>query len=208
MSRNSQRALLIFTRNPEPGKCKTRLAASIGSQAALNIYRFLIQHTASIAGKVEGVDKFVYFSEQPGEGSFWAPEHFRHRLQKGEDLGERMLQAFQEVFSQGYTQAVLIGSDLYDLSSEDLRQAFVQLSRHEVVLGPAADGGYYLIGLKKAMPVLFREKQWGMPTVLKDTLQNLEEVDTCLLPVRNDVDRYEDIQGNPVFEPFLNPKEP
>jgi rSAM/selenodomain-associated transferase 1 len=127
-------------------------------------------------------------------------------VQKGEDLGARMLQAFQEAFSVGYSEAVLIGSDLYDLTSDDLREAFGQLNRHEVVLGPAGDGGYYLIGMKKAIPGLFQGKQWGTQTVLKETLQNLKEVDTFLLPVRNDVDRYEDIQGNPVFEPFLNPK--
>ena len=208
LSRTSQRALLIFTRNPEPGKCKTRLAATIGDQAALNIYRFLVRHTASLASALEGVDRLVYFSEQHGDGSYWSPDEFKYHLQKGDDLGARMLHAFQEVFSLGYSEAVLIGSDLYDLTSDDLREAFEQLSGHEVVLGPAGDGGYYLIGMKKAMPLLFMGKQWGTDTVLKDTLQNLKEVDTCLLPVRNDVDRYEDIVGNPVFESFLNPKEP
>ena len=117
-----------------------------------------------------------------------------------------MLQAFQEVFSLGYSEAVLIGSDLYDLNSDDLREAFRQLSRYDVVLGPAGDGGYYLIGMKKAMPLLFQGKKWGADTVLKETLQNLKDVETYLLPVRNDVDRYEDIEGNPVFEPYLNPK--
>lgn len=208
MSRKTQQALLIFTRNPEPGKCKTRLAATIGDQAALNIYRFLVRHTAAIASDLDGVDRLVYFSEHPWDDSFWSPDCFQYRQQKGQDLGARMLEAFQEVFSLGYCEAVLIGSDLYDLTSDDLREAFMQLSRHEVVLGPAGDGGYYLIGMKKAMPALFREKQWGTDTVLKETLQDLKEIDTCLLPVRNDVDRYEDIQGNPVFERFLNPKEP
>lgn len=206
MSRSSQRALLIFTRNPEPGKCKTRLAATIGDRAALHIYHFLVRHTAAIAKGLEGVDRLVYFSEHPGDGSLWVPAYFKHHVQKGEDLGARMLQAFQEAFSVGYSEAVLIGSDLYDLTSDDLREAFGQLNRHEVVLGPAGDGGYYLIGMKKAIPGLFQGKQWGTQTVLKETLQNLKEVDTFLLPVRNDVDRYEDIQGNPVFEPFLNPK--
>jgi rSAM/selenodomain-associated transferase 1 len=206
LSRTSQRALLIFTRNPEPGKCKTRLAASIGDLAALNIYRFLVQHTATIARDLQGVDRMVYFSEQPVDVSFWAPAYFNYKVQTGEDLGARMLQAFREAFSLGYSEAVLIGSDLYDLSSDDLRKAFGQLGRHDVVLGPAGDGGYYLIGMKKAMPLLFQGKKWGTDTVLKETLQNLKEVETCLLPVRNDVDRYEDIEGNPVFEPFLNQK--
>ena len=207
MSRTSQRALLIFTRNPEPGKCKTRLAASIGDRAALDIYRFLLRHTSAIARKLEGVDRLVYFSEHLGGGTYWDPASFQYRLQSGEDLGERMLQAFREAFSKGYSEVVIIGSDLYDLSTEDLSTAFRELAQNEVVLGPASDGGYYLIGLKRLIPSLFRGKQWGTETVLKDSLADLKDFSTFLLPVRNDVDRYEDIEGNPVFEPFLNQKE-
>ncbi len=208
MSRTTRRALLIFTRNPEPGTCKTRLAASIGDAAALEIYCFLLRHTASIAHPLEGVDKFVYFSDHPGDGTFWDPTRFQYRLQKGEDLGARMLQAFREAFSAGYSEVVLIGSDLFDLSTEDLEASFRELQGHEVVLGPASDGGYYLIGLKRPIPGLFRGKRWGTDSVLKDTLADLEDRSTFLLPVRNDVDRYEDIEGNPVFEPFLNQKAP
>jgi glycosyltransferase A (GT-A) superfamily protein (DUF2064 family) len=76
-----------------------------------------------------------------------------------------------------------------------------------VVLGPASDGGYYLIGMKRPVPTLFKGKQWGKESVLEDTLADLEGISTSLLPIRNDVDRYEDIEGNPVFEPFLNQKE-
>jgi rSAM/selenodomain-associated transferase 1 len=208
LSRTSQRALLIFTRNPEAGKCKTRLAATIGEQAALDIYCFLLRHTAEVAHNLEGVDKFVFFSDHAGDGSFWDPSRFRHRLQKGDDLGERMLQAFREAFSMGYSQVVLIGSDLYDISTEDLDASFRALDRHEVVLGPASDGGYYLIGMKRPLPALFKGKQWGRESVLEDTLADLEGINTSLLSMRNDVDRYEDIEGNPVFEPFLTQKKP
>jgi len=208
LPRTSQRVLLIFTRNPEPGKCKTRLAASIGDRAALDIYRFLLRHTATITRKLEGVDKLVYFSDHAGDGSYWDPTSFQHHVQKGEDLGARMLQAFREAFSMGYSEVVLIGSDLYDLRTEDLSTSFQKLGQHEVVLGPASDGGYYLIGMKRPIPALFKGKQWGKESVLSDTLADLEGFNTFLLPVRNDVDRYEDIEGNPVFEPFLNQKEP
>jgi hypothetical protein len=198
---------LIFTRNPEPGKCKTRLAATIGNQAALEIYTFLLRHTAALSKSLQGVDKYVYFSAHPGDGSLWDPACFEHRLQEGADLGKRMENALKETFAAGYTRVVLIGSDLYDLTTEDLEQAFRQLDRHQVVLGPAADGGYYLMGLRHLQPALFQNKQWGTQTVLEDTLADLRKTDTCLLTVRNDVDRYEDIQGNPVFEPFLKPDE-
>ena len=207
MSQSSKRALLIFTRNPEPGKCKTRLAATVGEQAALDIYCFLLRHTAGVARNLKGVDKYVFFSDHPGDGSFWDPAFFEHCLQEGEDLGARMLQAFREAFSMGYSEVVLIGSDLYDLSTKDLGAAFRELNSHEVVLGPASDGGYYLIGMKRPIPALFKGKQWGRESVLEDTLADLEGISTSLLPIRNDVDRYEDIEDIPVFEPFLNQKE-
>ena len=119
-----------------------------------------------------------------------------------------MLEAFREAFSMGYSEVVLIGCDLYDLSTEDLEVSFRELDRHEVVIGPAADGGYYLIGMKRPIPALFQGKQWGKDSVLQDTLEDLEGLRTFLLPERNDVDRYEDIEGNPIFNPFLNHKKP
>ena len=198
---------MIFTRNPEPGKCKTRLAATIGDVPALEIYRFLLRHTAAITQPLTGTDKWVYFSEHFGDGSIWDPTSFKYHLQKGDDLGARMLRAFQDAFIRGYSRVVLIGSDLYDLGTPDLDLAFQELERHEVVLGPAGDGGYYLIGMKRPMPELFSEKHWGTETVLEETLADLAGTDTFLLPVRNDVDRYEDIEGNPVFEPFLKHKD-
>lgn len=195
---------MIFTRNPEPGKCKTRLAAAIGDQSALDIYRFLLTHTARIATEVEETDKFVYFSEHVGDGSFWDPSVFHFRLQSGDELGSRMRHAFQEAFTLGYKSVVIIGSDLYDLTPEDLREAFEKLDQHTVVLGPAMDGGYYLLGLKVLIPELFENKAWGTDTVFEDTLKDLEGRETFVLPVRNDVDRYEDIAGNPIFESIIN----
>lgn len=204
LSRTTASALLIFTRNPEPGKCKTRLAAAIGDRAALAVYRFLVRHTASIAGELPEVDKFVYFTDRPDDGALWDPTLFRYRLQEGRDLGERMRNAFEAAFRLGYQRVILIGSDLHDLDTEDLRTAFGQLGRHEAVIGPAADGGYYLLGLTRPNPRLFTGKAWSTEQVLSQTLEDLEGADIHLLPVRNDVDHYEDIQGNPIFEDIIN----
>lgn len=203
MTRNSSQALLIFTRNPELGKCKTRLAETVGERAALEIYRLLLDHTCSLSKNLEGVDKIVYFSDFLGNGSVWNPSHFQFRLQNGNDLGERMLSAFREAFSEGYSKVVIIGSDIYNLSTYDLQQAFSSLDRHEAVLGPAEDGGYYLLGLTRLIPALFRDKSWGAETVLESSLKDLKEVTTRMLPERNDVDRYEDIAGQPVFESLI-----
>ena len=130
--RKPSQALLIFTRNPEPGKCKTRLAASIGDQSALKVYRFLLTHTARIATDVEQTDKYVYFSEHMGDGSFWDPSVFHFRLQSGDDLGSRMHHAFKKTFALGYTSVLIIGSDLYDLSPENLQEALERWNEHKV----------------------------------------------------------------------------
>jgi len=145
----------------------------------------------------------VYFSESLGDGTIWDTETFHYRLQRGDDLGMRMRQAFEDAFKSGYREVIIIGSDLLDLSTADLQNAFELLSENEAVLGPAQDGGYYLLGLTRPVPGIFHNKSWGTNTVLKDTLADLRNVKIALLPERNDIDRYEDIEGNPVFEPFL-----
>jgi hypothetical protein len=114
-----------------------------------------------------------------------------------------MQRAFSEAFRAGYQKVVIIGSDLYDLGPEDLAAAFESLDTHQAVVGPATDGGYYLLGLTQMVPALFRHKAWGTDTVLEATLCDLEGIPTLLLPPRNDIDRYEDIAGNPIFVPFL-----
>ncbi len=204
MSRTSDQALIIFTRNPELGKCKTRLAATIGDHKALAIYTFLLRHTASVTAKLPDTDLHVYFSEGLGDGSIWDPDRYWRHVQRGADLGARMQQAFEDAFFEGYTRVVLIGSDLYDLNTEDLIAAFQALEQHPVVFGPATDGGYYLLGLTAMVPALFVNKAWGTSSVLADSQKDLEGRAPFLLPARNDVDYYEDIAGNPIFEPFLN----
>lgn len=203
MLRTSPRALLIFTRNPVLGKCKTRLAAVIGERAALEIYLLLLRHTAFVCGGLPDINKFVYFSEHPYDGTNWDSEIFDYKIQQGADLGLRMKGAFDQAFEAGYSEVIVIGTDLLDLTTADLAAAFEQFSENEVVLGPAQDGGYYLLGLKKPNPGIFQNKAWGTDTVLSDTLADLKDFKTALLPVRNDIDRYEDIEGNPVFENFV-----
>ena len=208
LKRTSDQALLIFTRNPEFGKCKTRLAARIGDQRALDIYRFLLRHTASVAAPLSHCDKLVFFSERPGDGSVWDPAVFGFQVQHGEDLGARMQNAFSSAFQAGYSRVVLIGSDLYDLETPDLEGAFDRLKSCDAVIGPATDGGYYLLGLTRLLPEVFQDKAWGTASVFEATLKDLAGIPTCFLPPRNDVDYYEDIAGNPVFEPFLNDLSP
>lgn len=194
--------LLIFTRNPELGKCKTRLASTIGDSSALEVYKFLLKHTVSVTQNLN-VCKQVHYSVKVRENDLWHESVFQKKQQQGEDLGQRMKYAFEQGFSDGFERIIIIGSDLYDLSQEDLQSAFQQLRDHDYVIGPAEDGGYYLLGMKQTNPLLFENKNWGTPTVLKDTLANLEHEKVYLLPARNDVDYYEDIKNIEAFQPFL-----
>ncbi|MEM6892744.1 MAG: TIGR04282 family arsenosugar biosynthesis glycosyltransferase [Bacteroidota bacterium] len=198
----SKRLLLIFTRNPELGKCKTRLAAKIGDQAALDVYVFLLEHTRKITGPLQAA-KQVYYSEEIAPDDLWSSAAFEKKQQVGEDLGLRMQNAFAEGFAEGYEHILIIGSDMYDLSTRDLERAFNALEKNEVVLGPAEDGGYYLLGLSRMHETLFQNKQWGTETVLEDSLADLKDIPYFLLEEKNDVDYYEDIKDIAVFKPFL-----
>ena len=194
--------LLIFTRNPELGKCKTRLAAKLGDSTALKIYTFLLEHTHNITKEVRAA-KEVHYSEEIWENDIWENTYYHKKVQQGKDLGERMLNAFNEGFEAGYENIIIIGSDMYDLSSDDLNTAFEELHKTDFVIGPAEDGGYYLLGMSKIKASLFKNKAWGTNTVLKETLNDLKNESVKLLKIKNDVDLYEDIQYIEAFQPFL-----
>lgn len=198
----SKNLLLIFTRNPEFGKVKTRLARDIGHQASLDIYKFLLAHTAKICTPLD-TEKAVYYSEEIPNNDLWNATVFQKKKQIGEDLGERMQNAFAEGFNLGYSKIIIIGSDLYDIETKDLEQAFKVLNNHEIVIGPAEDGGYYLLGMKQLYPKLFKNKNWGTATVLQDTINELKKSNYKLLEKRNDVDLYSDIKDHPAFIPFF-----
>ena len=195
----SKKALIIFARNPELGKCKTRLAKTIGDENALDIYRTLLQHTAKISEGVKA-DQFVFYSEHIHKNDTWDDNKFRKKLQQGDDLGERMRHAFSGLFQNNYQKIIIIGSDILDLTTEIIEDAFKQLEHHDVVIGPAKDGGYYLLGMKTLHANLFENKSWGTVTVLKDSLKNLENKSIYLLEELNDIDTFEDIKDYPQFK--------
>ncbi len=200
----SKKALIIFTRNPELGKVKTRLASAVGEESALRIYKFLVKHTVEITKDLH-VDKYVFYSENIHKNDFWDPDIFRKKLQSGSDLGERMKNAFSEIFSIGYQMAIIIGSDMFNWEKKDLIVAFDTLQNHQFAIGPAKDGGYYLLGMKEPYPKLFENKNWGSHTILEQTLDDLTGKDYILLQERNDIDYYEDIINQEVFQRFLPP---
>ena len=152
-----KKALIIFVRHPERGKVKTRLAASMGEEKALSVYIELLTHTHAISLGVNA-DKFVFYSDKIQQGDMWDAPEFTKRLQVNDDLGGKIKAAFFTLFKEGYQQAVIIGSDCLELSTAIVERAFELLEKNEVVIGPANDGGYYLLGMKKLLPFVFENR--------------------------------------------------
>ncbi len=195
--------LIIFTRNPELGKGKRRLAATVGDEKALEIYKFLLEHTRSITKNIYGI-KQVWYSEQVHENDDWDNLVYEKYAQQGDDLGERMKHAFEKALER-HESVIIIGSDMYDLSALEIDEAFKKLNEHDAVIGPATDGGYYLLGFKNSIPKgIFENKEWGTETVLQETLSDLDKVDYVILEERNDVDTEDDIKDHPDFQLLLN----
>jgi rSAM/selenodomain-associated transferase 1 len=202
--KKSKNLLLIFTRNPELGKAKTRLAKTVGDETALEIYKFLLERTRDISSKVNA-DKAVYYSVKIRKNDIWNPEIYQKHQQFGEDLGIRMLNAFKNGFEAGYKKVMIIGSDLYDLSEKNIEKAFVALNQNDVVIGPAEDGGYYLLGMNSLQENVFKNKEWGTASVRKDTLKDLSDKKVKVLAFKNDIDIYEDILDIPeIMSKFIN----
>ena len=189
----SKNLLLVFTRNPELGKVKTRLAKTIGDQKALDIYKLLLHYTKKTIQNIN-CDKAVYYSEEIQENDIWEISKFQKNLQNGKDLGDRMYNAFKNAFNKGYEKVVIVGTDIFELQSTQIYEAFKALDKYEVVIGPAKDGGYYLLGLKKMYSEIFNNKNWGTETIFQETMQDLNNVDVHLLVELNDIDTYDDLK--------------
>ena len=186
--------LIVFIRNPVLGKVKTRLAKTLGDERAFAIYQQLLAYTHQLTSKING-DKFLYYSDEVEQNDIWSNELFTKKVQQGGDLGERMGNAFIELFKAGYQKLIIIGSDCIELEGAMIEQAFKLLSDHKVVIGPSLDGGYYLMGMNEYIPALFTNKQWGTATVFKDSLYNLQaaNINVAQLTILNDIDEEADL---------------
>ena len=186
-------AVIIFVRNPELGKVKTRLAATVGDEEALNIYALLLNHTMQEAGKV-AADKFVFYHQQITADDIWNGNGFYKKLQTGESLGDKMKAAFHEILELGYNKIMIIGSDCLQLNSTIINAGFGLLDEHDTVIGPAKDGGYYLLGMKKIYGFLFDNKTWSTESVFDESMKDMQQhhLSTGLLPLLTDVDTEAD----------------
>lgn len=186
-------ALLIFTRNPELGKVKTRLAKTIGDEKALVVYKDLLLHTLAQTSSVD-CDRFVFYDTAIIEDDIWPAAFYQKKLQSNGDLGQRMHHAFEILFKIGYQNCIIVGSDLFELTTIGIENAFEKLLSHDIAIGPAEDGGYYLLGMKKNNTLVFKNKDWGTNTVFQSTIKDLEGHKIGILETLNDIDTFEDLK--------------
>ena len=185
--------VLVFEKNAILGQVKTRLASGMGELPALEIYKHLVQLTYSALEEVS-VPVWTFFSDFIPESTHPIVEN--SFVQQGQDLGERMSNAFARTFESGRDKVVLIGTDCPTLQSQHLLQAFEALNHSDLVLGPAIDGGYYLIGMKSSAAYLFEGIAWSTSQVLSQTLHVAYQqgLIVTLLPELDDIDTQEDWQ--------------
>jgi hypothetical protein len=195
----SESALVVFLKHPRPGGVKTRLAAAIGAEAAAGLYRALAEHaleaTTPTAGEYE---RLVFFDppESLPEMRDWLPD-VRLMAQSGHDLGARMADAFARAFARGARRVAIVGTDAPGVSRATAREALSALDAADVVIGPADDGGYYLIALRAPGPGLFAGIEWGTPDVREQTLARATAAGLSVreLPHLRDVDTLDDLRA-------------
>lgn len=194
----TQAAIIIFIKAPILGQCKTRLAKDIGDEAALDLYNDFINYTISVTEELP-LKKIVYIDTMHPITSEFIAKGYEIKLQKGKDIGERMLNAFEETFLTGARLVVTIGSDCPQLTKTDIEQAFAKLHHFDTVIGPANDGGYYLIGMKKLIPTLFKKVNWSTSEVLNTTISRLKNIKKSFyfLTEKADIDTINDLENLP-----------
>lgn len=190
---NMKEGILIFQKNAELGKVKTRLAATIGDQKAFEAYQQLVNYTHKIVSQ-SPAQKILFFTSSLEEDLSKYSSHYRFELQSGDELGEKMGNSFRQLFEEKFDRLVIIGTDCAEITAELISKAFAALKEQEVVIGPAHDGGYYLLGMRKFVPGLFKDIPWSTDQVAALTKDYLTRhgISFALLPTLSDVDIEED----------------
>jgi rSAM/selenodomain-associated transferase 1 len=186
-------ALIVFQKNEILGKVKTRLASTLGHEEALKIYQILIAHTHQVIQSIVA-DRYIFFSEYVPETYEIQDSSFYFQVQNGKDLGDRMKNAFEFLFCIGYERVLIIGTDCATLEPIHIQTAIQKLDLVDIVIGPAEDGGYYLLGMKNLVSSLFEDMKWSTEDVLKETINRLtqEGLSYDRIETLSDVDREED----------------
>ena len=199
MTDNNKNAVIIFTRYPEIGKVKTRLAASIGNESAYLVNEILVGRTFKECLKLEEnrFSLFAFYSDMKNEEFF--PDSIAKRFliynQDGENIGEKMRNAFEKIFNLGFEKAVILGTDIPDISESILSKSFLELEQNNIVIGPSNDGGYYLLGMNKFYHNIFDDIKWGTESVFEKTIDKIHENNLSYTTIDRltDIDVKEDL---------------
>lgn len=191
---SGRKALIIMLKNPVKGKVKTRLAKDAGDEMAFDIYMNLLRHTQMITRDIDA-DKYIFYSDLIERNDFFDNGLYKKYVQCSGDLGVRMDYGFSIPFKNEYKEVVMIGADCYALTPEHINKAFLALQDHDFVIGPATDGGYYLIGMKKWNRWLLQNKQWSTEHLFEESKTEIENNNgkLFLLETLTDIDTIEDL---------------
>jgi rSAM/selenodomain-associated transferase 1 len=192
-------ALIIFVKFPQKGKVKTRLAKDMGAYFATEFYRICAEHILSEIKKLKE-DNFTayiycYSNSEVEMVSGWVGKEFIVKAQIDGDLGERMSRSFNEMFQEGFSKALIIGTDVPDITSDLINTAALKLDKNDFVIGPSSDGGYYLLGMNRLITEIFRNINWSTSLVLQNTLDKIKslQLKVDLLDELIDVDTKNDL---------------
>jgi len=199
MTQNKEKtSLIVFLKYPEPGKVKTRLAKDVGEKRAAEIYSKMVTTILEQVINSTSYRTIIYYDppDKLDEIIRWLRKNdLSYSAQSGKTLGDRITNAFKEVFDSGTDKAVIIGTDCVDVFSDTIREAISVLGNKDVIVGPAEDGGYYLLGLNKHRPEIFKDIKWSTEEVLKQTIEKIldHNLSYALLRTLNDIDNVNDL---------------
>ena len=207
-----KKALIVFVKAPVAGRVKTRLQPNLSPDKIVELYKSFVTEIISKCVRLKEVDKFLGCAPTR-DNNFLREITATYRLksfdQKGKNLGEKIINAFQDHFKKGYKEIVLIGSDSPTMPIEYIKKAFLKLKKNDFVIGPCCDGGLYLVGAKKKIiSEIFQDMPWDTSEVLNKTLKKVNSLDIrfSMLPFWYDVDTINDLRFLENHLKYLNKK--
>ena len=191
----SKEVLSVFVKNLIPGTVKTRLAKDLGIDVAIEIYKELVGITAEVTDTLK-FDKYIYYSEYIESNDQFDNAKYQKHIQEGKDLGQRMQNCFYDAFELDFDKIILIGSDTPNITGQIISQGFAELDKHDIIIGPAQDGGFYLIGMKEPHENLLNKQTYGHKEVLNELLDEIENRNLSVfkLPTLIDIDVKDDLK--------------
>jgi hypothetical protein len=199
MKIDNSNAIIVFVRYPVTGKVKTRLASETGDEFAFSFYKICSENTFAELKllKEKEYDIYVFGSEEIELDKIkeWTGNIFYYHSQTGADLGRKMLNAFEKVFKKKYRKVIIVGTDIPGINYTLIQDAFNNLDNYDCVIGPANDGGYYLLGFKDKVIDLFSDIRWGSDSVFDKTIKKIRQhkVDFYILEELIDIDTKDDL---------------